>query len=118
RETTRINVPAGVRRPRPARIFAQSDVFRIRLTLHLRGFFVRKIFAIGFLAWAGLASAQTVIQMPDSLWSAGDTITWVKKIPAFCEGPVWEPATGYVYFTRQQGSTTWPIIRIKPGVDT
>jgi sugar lactone lactonase YvrE len=32
---------------------------------------------------------------------------------------VWEPATGYVYFTRQQlGSQTWPIIRVKPGVDT
>ncbi len=65
------------------------------------------------------ATAQTVIQLPDSLYTAGDTITWVKKIPTFCEGPVWDAATGYVYFTRQQlGSQTWPIIRVKPGVDT
>jgi sugar lactone lactonase YvrE len=72
---------------------------------------------------AGVAAvstpAQTIIQLPDSLYTAGDTITWVKRIPTFCEGPVWEAATGYVYFTRQQlGSTTWPIIRVKPGVDT
>jgi sugar lactone lactonase YvrE len=68
---------------------------------------------------AASVKAQTIIQLPDSLYTAGDTITWVKKIPTFNEGPVWDAATGYVYFTRQQlGSTTWPIIRIKPGVDT
>jgi sugar lactone lactonase YvrE len=72
-----------------------------------------------FLAAAGAVGAQTVIQLPDSLYTAGDTISWIKKIPTFCEGPVWEASTGYVYFTRQQlGATTWPIIRVKPGVDT
>lgn len=71
------------------------------------------------LGFAGVAGAQTVIQMPDSLYAAGDTISWVKKIPTFCEGPVWEPSTGFVYFTRQQlGATTWPIVRVKPGADT
>jgi sugar lactone lactonase YvrE len=65
------------------------------------------------------ANAQTIIQLPDSLYNPGDTISWVKKIPTFNEGPVWDAATGYVYFTRQQlASTTWPIIRVKPGVDT
>jgi sugar lactone lactonase YvrE len=79
---------------------------------------LRKIIAIGLLT-GSLASAQTIIQLPDSLYTAGDTISWIKKIPTFCEGPVWEPSTGYVYFTRQQlGATTWPIIRVKPGVDT
>src|SRR6185295_15837050 len=78
---------------------------------------VRKVFLALMAAAAGV-SAQT-IQLPDSLYAAGDTISWVKKIPTFCEGPVWEPSTGYVYFTRQQlGASTWPIIRIKPGADT
>lgn len=87
---------------------------------------VRKSVTMGALGAAGMlaattapAQAQTVIQLPDSLYTAGDTITWVKRIPTFCEGPAWDPATGYVYFTRQQlGATTWPIIRVKPGVDT
>jgi gluconolactonase len=71
-----------------------------------------------FSAAAGV-SAQTVIQLPDSLHAAGDTVEWVKKIPSFCEGPAWEAATGYVYFTRQLSSqANWPIIRIKPGQDT
>jgi sugar lactone lactonase YvrE len=62
--------------------------------------------------------AQT-IQLPDSLYTPGDTITWVKKVAGFNEGPVWDAATGYLYFTRQTlGSSQWPIYRIKPGVDT
>lgn len=66
------------------------------------------------------ASAQHVIQLPDSLYQAGDTIVWVKRVAAYCEGPAWEPATGAVYFT-QQGTNqqaNWPIHRVKPGVDT
>lgn len=85
-------------------------------------FSTRKVILRGALAAGAVfasAQAQTVIQLPDSLYAAGDTITWVKRIPTFCEGPAWDPATGYVYFTRQQlGATTWPIIRVKPGVDT
>jgi gluconolactonase len=64
--------------------------------------------------------AQHVIALPDSLYQAGDTITWVKRVAAYCEGPAWEPATGAVYFT-QQGTNqqaNWPIHRVKPGVDT
>jgi sugar lactone lactonase YvrE len=75
-------------------------------------------FAAVLLALAGSASAQT-IQLPDSLYNPGDTISWVKKVAGFNEGPVWDAATGYVYFTRQTlGSSTWPIYRIKPGADT
>lgn len=78
-----------------------------------------KKFALGVLALAGGSAAQTVIQLPDSLWDPSDSIVWVKKIPTFCEGPAWDPLTGYVYFTRQQlGATTWPIYRVKPGEDT
>ncbi len=74
---------------------------------------------IGYVVAASCVSAQSIIQLPDSLYTPGDSITWVKKIPTFCEGPVWEPSTGYVYFTRQQlAASTWPIIRVKPGVDT
>jgi gluconolactonase len=64
--------------------------------------------------------AQHVIVLPDSLYTAGDTITWVKRVPAYCEGPAWEPATGSVYFTQQASNATanWPIHRVKPGVDT
>lgn len=75
--------------------------------------------ALTALSAAGAVSAQTIIQLPDSLYTAGDTITWVKKVGGFNEGPAWEPATGYVYFTRQTlGANVWPIYRIKPGVDT
>jgi sugar lactone lactonase YvrE len=65
-------------------------------------------------------AAQTVIQLPDSLYAAGDTIAWVKRLPTFCEGPAWEPSTGAVYFTRQYGNNVaqWPINNIHPGVDT
>jgi len=87
---------------------------------------VRDLTPLLALALAALASvaalparAQTVITLPDSLYTPGDTITWVKKINTFCEGPVWEASTGSVYFTRQQlGAQIWPIIRVKPGVDT
>lgn len=79
---------------------------------------MRKIIAIGLLAGAGLSFAQT-IQLPDSLYTPGDTITWVKRVSGFNEGPVWDAATGSVYFTRQTlGAQQWPIYRVRPGVDT
>jgi gluconolactonase len=63
--------------------------------------------------------AQSILQLPDSLYTPGDTISWVKKVSGFNEGPVWEPSTGSLYFTRQTlGSSVWPIYRVKPGVDT
>lgn len=72
------------------------------------------------LCGAAAPGAQTVIDLPDSLYTAGDTVAWIKRIPTFCEGPAWEPSTGAVYFTRQYGnqSAHWPIYRIRPGVDT
>jgi len=83
----------------------------------------KNLAAIAFLAAivsaASVASAQSIIRLPDSLYNAGDTISWVKKVSGFNEGPVWESSTGSVYFTRQTlGASVWPIIRIKPGVDT
>jgi gluconolactonase len=83
---------------------------------------VRTFLVAAFAALLGAASvrAQTVITLPDSLYTAGDTITWVKRVPAYCEGPAWEPSTGSVYFTQQgaNSAANWPIHRVKPGVDT
>jgi gluconolactonase len=82
----------------------------------------KKLFAAGALVvvFASPAAAQNVIQLPDSLYTAGDTVVWVKRVAAYCEGPAWEPATGYVYFDQQGANTAanWPIWRVKPGEDT
>ena len=62
------------------------------------------------------AAAQNIIELPDSLWQAGDTVTWVSKVTGYCEGPAWEAATGNVYFTEQAQSGNaahWPIRRVK-----
>lgn len=66
------------------------------------------------------AQGQSLIQLPDSLFQAGDTITWWKRIPTFCEGPAWDAATQSVLFTRQYGNqqANWPIYKIRPGQDT
>src|SRR5690606_28075270 len=82
--------------------------------------FIRALFPACALILAALGggSAQT-IQLPDSLYTPGDTIAWVKRVSGFNEGPVWDAATGHVYFTRQTlGAQQWPIYRIKPGEDT
>jgi sugar lactone lactonase YvrE len=70
------------------------------------------------------AGAQTTITLPDSLYTPGDTVVWVKPVPAYCEGPAWHPRTGEVTFT-QIGSPGpignrphWPLWRVRPGVDT
>ena len=65
------------------------------------------------------AAAQVdSISLPDSIW-AGDSVTWVRKVPNYCEGPAYEKATGAVYFTVQTASKpNWPIYRTIPGVDT
>jgi gluconolactonase len=78
------------------------------------------LLAILLTTAAPRVAAQNVIQLPDSLYTTGDTIVWVKRVPAYCEGPAWEPATGSVYFTQQgaNSSPNWPIHRVKPGVDT
>lgn len=78
------------------------------------------------LAGAPLAPvhAQTTIDLPELLYTPGDTVTWVKRLPHYCEGPAWNPATQEVTFSQigSPGSPgnrpDWPLWRIKPGVDT
>ncbi len=75
-----------------------------------------RVHGLFLAAFVSLASAQNVIQLPDSLRATTDTVKWVKKVPMYCEGPAWEPATGAVYFTEQFGNTTanWPIWKVLP----
>ena len=70
-----------------------------------------------FVGLISLASAQNIIQLPDSLHAAADTVKWVKKIPMYCEGPAWEPSTGAVYFTEQFAANVqnWPLWKVLPG---
>ena len=70
------------------------------------------------------AVAQTTINLPDSLYYPGDTVTWVKPVPSYCEGPAWHARTGEVTFSAVGSPGTssnrphWPLWRVKPGVDT
>ena len=73
------------------------------------------LFLVGI---ASLAGAQNIVQLPDSIRAVTDTVQWVKRVPQYCEGPVWEPSTGAVYFTDQRTGNIWPIWKIRPGVDT
>ena len=77
-------------------------------------------FLVGIVASSALAQTPNIIELPDSLWQAGDSVTWVRKVPYYCEGPAYETNTGYVYFTQQIGNSTpnWPVWRVRPGVDT
>lgn len=79
------------------------------------------------LATVPAAAQQNLIELPDSLWpagqaaQAGDSVNWVSKVTGYCEGPAWDPATGAVYFTEQAQSGNgahWPIRRVKPGTDS
>ncbi|HLU70515.1 MAG TPA: SMP-30/gluconolactonase/LRE family protein [Fibrobacteria bacterium] len=80
--------------------------------------------ALSLLAAAPHGTAQTVIDLPDSLYYPGDTVTWVKRVPSYCEGPAWHARTGEVTFTQigSPGTPTnrphWPLWRVKPGEDT
>ena len=61
------------------------------------------------------AMAQTfTVNLPDSICPTGNAVTWEKRITNYCEGPAYEAATGYVYFTEQAGGANWPIWRIRP----
>lgn len=86
-------------------------------TLSLSGFLAAALVPV---LSSSPATAQTTINLPDSLYAAGDTIAWVMRVPTFCEGPAWDASTGTVYFTRQHGNNVaqWPILKIRPGVDT
>lgn len=83
--------------------------------------------AVPTLLAAGMvapATAQTTINLPDSLYYPGDTVAWVKRVPAYCEGPAWHARTGEVTFTQigSPGTSSnrphWPLWRVKPGIDT
>ncbi len=71
-----------------------------------------------------LATAQTTINLPDSLYFPGDTVAWEKRVPSYCEGPAWHARTGEVTFTQIGSPGTpgnrphWPLWRVKPGEDT
>ncbi len=75
-------------------------------------------YGLFFIGLVSLVSAQNIIQLPDSLRAPADTLQWVKRVPQYCEGPVWEPSTGAVYFTDQRTGNIWPIWKIRPGIDT
>jgi gluconolactonase len=70
------------------------------------------------------AVAQTIVSLPDSLYSPGDTVAWIKRLPHYCEGPVWDSTTGSIYFSQIDGDDNnssnpdWPIWKIRPGIDT
>jgi hypothetical protein len=54
------------------------------------------------------AVAQTIVSLPDSLYSPGDTVAWIKRLTHYCEGPAWHARTGEVTFTQigSPGSST------------
>lgn len=86
--------------------------------------FVAAVTALLVAALAASPAAQTTINLPDSLYFPGDTVAWVKRVPAYCEGPAWHARTGEVTFTQIGSPGTpsnrphWPLWRVKPGVDT
>jgi hypothetical protein len=72
------------------------------------------------LSAAGLVHAQhsAVVDLPDSIAAAGSEVTWVKKIPFYCEGPAVDLSDGTFYFTEQHDNSdmNWPIWKIgNPG---
>jgi sugar lactone lactonase YvrE len=81
--------------------------------------YARRVLLLSLLSALPAAAQTDSISLPESLWG-GDSLTWVRKVPFYCEGPAWEPATGYVYFTQQIGNNApnWPVWRIRPGSDT
>ncbi|MEO6097567.1 MAG: SMP-30/gluconolactonase/LRE family protein [Fibrobacteria bacterium] len=75
----------------------------------------RPVTVFCILMAAGFAAAQhsAVITLPDSIMEPGVKVTWVKKVPFYCEGPATDGST-LVYFTEQHSSTdpNWPIWKL------
>lgn len=69
---------------------------------------------LGILIAAAAASAQhsAVITLPDSIMEPGTQVTWVKKVPRYCEGPATNGTL--VYFTEQHANSdpNWPIWKL------
>jgi hypothetical protein len=67
---------------------------------------------------AGIGHAQhtAVVDLPDSIAAAGSEVTWVKKVPFYCEGPAVDLNDGTLYFTEQHDNSdmNWPIWKINP----
>jgi sugar lactone lactonase YvrE len=82
--------------------------------------FTKPFASLGLLGLMSTAALAQNVSLPDSILAPGDTLQWVRKVPYYCEGPAYDAATGYVYFTQQIGNNVpnWPIWRVKPGVDT
>ncbi len=76
-----------------------------------------KFLAAAIFCVSPAAAQSFTVQLPDSLYDQSSPVVWVKQIAQYCEGPLWQPATGTVYFTEQFGNQTpdWPIWKIKPG---
>ena len=70
------------------------------------------------LLYASVAAAQNsaVITLPDSIMEPGTQVTWVKKLPRYCEGPATDGGT-LVYFTEQHANSdpNWPIWKLDLG---
>lgn len=67
---------------------------------------------------AAIAVAQhsAVITLPDSIMEPGTRVTWLKKVPRYCEGPATDGGT-LVYFTEQRANSdpNWPIWKLDLG---
>jgi sugar lactone lactonase YvrE len=76
------------------------------------------------LAATGAGAQSNTVNLPDYLHDPADTVVWEMRIPHYCEGPAWNPATGDVTFSQIGSPGTasnrpdWLIWRINPGVDT
>jgi sugar lactone lactonase YvrE len=74
-----------------------------------------RLAGLGILLSAAAVAAQhsAVISLPDSILEPGTKVTWVKKVPHYCEGPATD-GSGIVYFTEQRGNSdqNWPIWKI------
>lgn len=68
---------------------------------------------VGLSAFAARAQHSAVISLPDSILEPGTKVTWVKKVPRYCEGPATDGAN-LVYFTEQRGGSdmSWPIWKL------
>ncbi len=79
----------------------------------------RQVMAITLLcSLSSVLSAKTIpstVTLPDSIGTTGDSVTWVKQLKKYCEGPA-SDSNGVMFFTEQGGrnSDNWPIWKIDP----
>jgi sugar lactone lactonase YvrE len=75
----------------------------------------RPVLCVLIAAAAVAAQHSVVITLPDTIMEPGTKVTWVKKVPRYCEGPATDGNT--VYFTEQRGGSdpNWPIWKLDLG---